>query len=99
MNDADGSERVQVALNRYSSFRESSKKVSKPHLNPVVLDRDWQPFYLKGLSHTSSVRMHSGETAEVLDLKNRFANSRFAIYSKLVSNFYDPDCGCEGTEN
>jgi hypothetical protein len=97
MNDVNGLVRLEAALNRYSSFRTFAKKVSSPHLNRLVLPKDWKPFYLKSATVSSAVRLHDGQTLEVLDLKEKFANSRFYIYSKLISNFYDSDCGCEGT--
>lgn len=99
MNDLDGLIRVEKALNRYSSFRSFAKKVSRPVVGSPVLDSDWKPFYAKNMSPTLSVRLNPGQTAEILGLREKFAQSRFDTYSKLVSNFYDADCGCEGTDS
>jgi hypothetical protein len=97
MNDVDGSLRVKAALDRYSSFRTFAKRVSTPEVRSPVLAKDWKPFYLKSLTPTTSVWFNGGSADEVLGLREKFSESKFALYSKLVSNFYDPDCGCEGT--
>jgi hypothetical protein len=97
MSRFDDSMRVEAALSRYLSFRSFAKKVSKPETSSLILGKDWKPFYLKNLNPTASVRLGSGENVDVLNLKNQFAESRFSVYRKLVSNFYDSDCGCEGT--
>lgn len=91
----DGLVRVEKALNRYSSFRFFATQVSRPVVPSLVLSSDWKPFYAKNLSPTLSVRLNSGQNIAVLGLREKFAQSRFETYTKLVSNFVDPDCGCE----
>lgn len=98
MDDANGLVRLEMAFNRYASFREFATKASAPIRVSPVSDKDWKPFYAKSMIPTLSVRMHSGQTDDVLALREKFAYSRFSIYSKLVSNFSEPDCGCEGAE-
>jgi hypothetical protein len=98
MEDSDGLVRLEAALNRSLSFRNFAKKVSKPELAPLVIAQGWKPFYLKGSTAVTSVRFSNEQNVDFLDLRQKFADSRFDVYRQLVSNFYDPDCGCEGTD-
>lgn len=99
MEDSNGLNRLEAAFNRYVSFREFAKKVSTPSHGSVVLSNEWKPFYAKSMIPTASVRMNPGYTVDVLDLRQKFAQSRFSVYSKLVSNFSGSDCGCSGEDN
>lgn len=96
MNDSDNLSRFELAFNRYLSFRSFAKKVSYPAVESPVLPVEWKPFYVKDLQQTSSVRFFDGANPEIMRLKDQFARSRFDTYAKLVSNFYEADCGCEG---